>query len=320
VHFSTPDEILANAQSEFYALELDAPDSQPDPGAELELVSHRVETAIEDGTLAALASTYSRENDAVYDGLSRRGVPCVTFAPILKQRIFPLPEILELLLDLSQQSLNVPAEIEFAVNLSAPRGAPKEFAFLQMRPVLVARDFEAIDVERYASRDLVCSSDSVLGHGFVDGIRDLVVVDRERFDRSKSAQIALEVARFNEDLMASGRPYVLLGVGRWGASDPWLGVPVTWEQIAGARAIVECTFRDMPVVPSQGSHFFQNLTSSRTGYFTVEDEGRGFVDWDWLARQPAVAETAFVRLLRFERPLTVAMDGRRGRGIVAKPS
>jgi CheY-like chemotaxis protein len=320
VHFSSPDEILMNSQTEFYALELEPPDSHPDPTAELELVLHGVAKAAEDGTLAPLGSTYSRENDAVYDGLGRSGVPVVTFAPILKQGLFPLSEILELLLEIVERGLNVPAEIEFAVNLSTPRGAPREFAFLQMRPVLVPRGLEGIDLERLPREDLVCSSRSVLGNGQIEGIRDLVVVDRERFDRSRSVEIAAQVARFNGQLIAEGRPYVLIGVGRWGAADPWLGIPVTWDAIAGARAIVECTFKDMAVVPSQGSHFFQNLTSSRVGYFTVESEDGGFVDWDWLLRQAPLEATPYVRHLRFDRPLTVAMDGGKGDGIIAKPA
>lgn len=320
VHFSSPEEVMANAQSEFYALELEPPESHPDPTAELKLVRHGIEVAQEDGTLAPLCSTYSLENDAVYDGLSRSGLPVVTFAPVLKQQLFPLPEILELLLEIGRKALNLPAEIEFAVNLSPPPGAPRQFAFLQMRPFVAPRELGRIDLEGMPREQLACFSRSVLGHGRIEGIRDVVLVDRERFDRSKSAEIALEVARFNGELRAEGRPYLLIGVGRWGASDPWLGIPVSWEQISGARVIVECGFKDMAVVPSQGSHFFQNLASFQVGYFTVDPGRGGFVDWDWLLSQPAVEETACVRHLRFERPFTIAMDGHRGGGIVMKPS
>jgi hypothetical protein len=320
VHFSSPEEIVANSQTEFYALELEHPGSHPDPTAELKLYRHGIDAAREDGTLSALSSTYSVENDAVYDGSSRAGVPVVTFAPVLKQNLFPLPEILELLLEIGQRGLNMPAEIEFAVNLSTAPGASREFAFLQLRPFVVPRDLEPVDLEHLPREQLVCFSRSVLGHGHVEGIRDLVIVDRDRFDRSRSAEIALQVARFNGELSAQGRPYVLVGVGRWGASDPWLGIPVTWEQIAGARIIVECGFRDVAVVPSQGSHFFQNLASFQVGYFTVETARGGFVDWGWIQEQAAVDETPYVRHLRFERPFRVAMDGHRGGGIIVKPS
>ncbi len=319
VQFSTPEEILAHSQSGFYALELDPDASGSEPAAGPGLVLHDLDCAARDGTLAALASTWSSENDSVRDGLGREGVPLVTFAPILKQQLFPLPEILVQLLETVQRGLNVPAEIEFAVNLAVMPGELAEFAFLQLRPVLVPREQERVELEALPRERLLCRSSSVLGNGRIEDVRDVVVVDRARFDRAHSAEIALEVAALNRQLELEGRPYLLVGVGRWGASDPWLGIPVSWEAIAGARAIVECAFRDLAVVPSQGSHFFQNLVSSRVGYFTVQSDSEDFVDWDWLAARPAQSETRFVRQLRFERPLLIAMDGRTGAGTIARP-
>ena len=159
-----------------------------------------------------------------------------------------------------------------------------------------------------------------MGNGTIDNLRDVVVVDYHRFDRSMSVAAAAEIARFNAELTAAGRPYLLLGVGRWGSTDPWLGIPVTWDQIAGARAIVESGFRDFRVTPSQGSHFFQNLTSFQVGYFTVNaDSDEGFIDWDWLASHPAEGELRHVRHLRFEQPLVVKMNGRRNQGVIYKP-
>ena len=147
-----------------------------------------------------------------------------------------------------------------------------------------------------------------------------MVVDFERFDRARSREVAAAIARLNGELLASRTPYLLIGVGRWGSRDPWLGIPVTWDQIAGARVIVEAGLRDIAVTPSQGTHFFQNLTSFNVGYFTVDDaEANGFVDWDWLRRQPALDEAGPVRHLRFDQPLIVKMDGRRGEGVILKP-
>ena len=164
-----------------------------------------------------------------------------------------------------------------------------------------------------------CQSGSVLGNGRLD-VRDLVVVDFHRFDRGRSQHVARDVARFNADLVRRGLPYVLIGVGRWGSAEPFLGIPVSWDEIAGARAIVEAGFKDFRVTPSQGTHFFQNLTASNAGYFTVNPEvGEGFVDWDWLAEQPAVEETTFVRRLRFDVPVIVKMNGRTQRGVIVKP-
>ena len=148
-----------------------------------------------------------------------------------------------------------------------------------------------------------------------------MVVDATRFDRRRTRDIARDVARFNADLSAAGRPYLLIGAGRWGSADPLLGIPVTWDQIAGARAIVEAGFADFKVTPSQGSHFFQNLAAGNIGYFTVNpDAGDGFVDWEWLAAQPAVAESEFVRHLRFAAPLMVMINGKSHTGRVMKPA
>jgi hypothetical protein len=160
----------------------------------------------------------------------------------------------------------------------------------------------------------------VLGHGRIEGLRDLLVISGEHFERAHSRRTAEEVARFNARLAAAGRPYLLIGVGRWGSADPWLGIPVSWDQISAARVIVEAGLRDFKVTPSQGTHFFQNLTAFHVGYFTVNpDAGDGFLDWEWLNRQPAVDETSCVRHLCLEEPLLVTIDGRRGEGVILKP-
>jgi hypothetical protein len=170
------------------------------------------------------------------------------------------------------------------------------------------------------SGDLVCQSRTVLGNGRLDEVRDLVVVDFHRFDRAKSVAAAAEIAAFNRDLSGEGTPYLLFGVGRWGSADPFLGIPVTWDQISGARVIVETGFRDLRVTPSQGSHFFQNLVANSTGYFTVNPElGDGFVDWAWLDAQTARATRNCVRHIRLDEPCLVKMNGRRNEGIILKP-
>jgi hypothetical protein len=167
---------------------------------------------------------------------------------------------------------------------------------------------------------LVCQSSKVLGNGRVQDLCDVVVVDFHRFERSRSQEVARGVAHFNSKLSEQGRPYLLIGVGRWGSNDPWLGIPVEWDEISGARVIVEAGFRDFRVTPSQGSHFFQNLTAFQVGYFTTNpDVGEGFVDWEWLNSQPAVEEQDCVRHLRLESPLLVIMNGKTSRGMIFKP-
>jgi len=272
-----------------------------------------------DGTLHALGSTYSRENDALYEGLSRAGIRLVTLAPVLRHGVFPLVEIVQSLMDMGEWGMNAPVEIEFAVNLDASRGRPKEFGFLQMRPLALSREWEELEIEAERER-LVCRCGSVMGNGKIDTVRDIVVVAPDRFERARSAEVAQELAQINARMHAAGTPYVLLGVGRWGSRDPWLGVPVTWDQISGARAIVESGFRDIHVTPSQGSHFFQNIVSFNVGYFSVNPgQGDDFVDWAWLAAQPAVHETPFVRHLRFDAPVVVKMNGKKNQGVILKP-
>lgn len=319
VQFSSADEMVQNTQRNFWALVLDERALAEEALAAVEEDRFGLDVAEADGTLALLGSTYSPENDAVYDGLSRQGPRLVTFAPILKHQLFPLAAILDHLLELVGWGVNAPVEIEFAVNLSPPEGQPREFGFLQMRPLALSHEEEEIDLGHIDADDLVCQSAHVLGNGRIE-VRDLVVVDYSRFERSNSADVAQEVCRFNAELMGEGRPYVLVGVGRWGSREPTLGIPVNWEDVAGARAIVESGFRDLQVTPSQGTHFFQNLTSFNVGYFTVNDQlGHAFVDWDWLARQPAERETGSVRHLRFEETVVVSMDGRKGEGAIVKP-
>ena len=318
MQFSSVDDILNNSQRQFWAMAID-PQGASDPELAMREARYGLDVAERDGVLFSAGSTYSAENHAVYDGLSRPGVRLVTFAPILKHGVFPLAEALTTLLDAGSEGMNRPAEIEFAVRLS-PGGGPHEFGFLQMRPLVLSRETAELDVEDVSKELLLVRSPKVMGNGRIDDLRDLVVVDFHRFDRAKSREAAEEVARYNARLLDEGRPYLLIGVGRWGSTDPWLGIPVTWDQISGARVIVEAGFRDFRVTPSQGSHFFQNLSSFQIGYFTVnEDVGEGFVDWSWIAVHPSESELRFVRHLRFERPLIVKMNGRRTTGIIYKP-
>jgi CheY-like chemotaxis protein len=320
VQFSSVDDVLRNSQRTFYAIRLRAGDGDDDgPGFELE--QYGLDTAERDGSLAMIGSTYSSENDAVFDGIARPGVRLVSFAPILKHGVFPLAEILDLLLDVSARSTGGPVEIEFAANIAVPRGQPAEFAFLQIRPLALAREFAELDLGRHHPSTLLCESDSVLGHGRIDDIRDVIVVDSPRFSAVRSLEIAAEIGRLNAALVDSRVPYVLIVVGRLGSHEPTLGVPVTWDQITGARVIVEAGFKDFKVTPSQGSHFFQHLVTSGVGYFTVNPEsGWGAVDWDWLAEQPALSEQSSVRHVRLASPLVVKMNGRDRQGVIVKPA
>ena len=318
LQFSSVEDILANTQTEFCALELDGVPQRGGPG-HLREARFGLDVAEADGTLHAVASTYSADNQAVFDGLSRPGARVVTFAPMLKHGIFPLASILELLVRAGEDALGNPVEIEFAVRLPRGREAA-DFGFLQIRPLTLARDHQDLAIGDVEASQLICRSTKVLGNGRMENLHDIVVVDSQRFERSRSQEVARAVAHFNAALNAENRPYLLIGVGRWGSNDPWLGIPVEWDEISGARAIVEAGFHDFRVTPSQGSHFFQNLTAFQIGYFTVNpDAGEGSVDWQWLAEQPAVDEQGCVRHLHFSQPLRVVMNSRTSQGVIFKP-
>jgi hypothetical protein len=317
--FSSAEAFLADSQREFFALDLSrkGPPIGPD-GAEL--TRFGLLEAERDGTLAAVGSTYSPENQTVSDGVARPGVRLVSFAPILKHGVFPLAGLLDLLLEIGRFGTGTEVEIEFAVNLSVPAGAPAEFGCLQMRPLTLSGEPEGAAIVEAPEASVLCRSNSVLGHGAVNNLRDLVVVDSERFDRMRSVEVAEQVARINASLQEKGIPYLLIGVGRWGSMDRHLGIPVMWYQIAGARVIVESGFKDLRVTPSQGTHFFQNLTSLNVGYFSINpQDGDGFIDWDWLAGREALEDTGFVRHIRLEAPVRVAMSGKTGKGVIVKP-
>jgi len=319
VQFSSVKDTLMNSQREFWALDLNHQDHD-DPLANLREARFGLDAAESDGTLHAVGSTYSRDNDAVFDGLSRPGARVVTFAPILKQEVFPLAAILEQLTSVGEEALGQPVEIEFAVRLSRRSGNSAEFGFLQIRPLALSSEGEELRIGDVDPATLVCRSAQVLGNGRVNNLYDVVVVDFHRFERGRSQEVAEAVAHFNSELLLEARPYVLIGVGRWGSNDSWLGIPVEWDEISGARVIVEAGFRDFRVTPSQGSHFFQNLMAFQIGYFTVNpDAGEGSVDWPWLESQQAAEERGCVRHLRLALPLVVVMNGRAREGMIFKP-
>jgi CheY-like chemotaxis protein len=313
-------ETLRNAQQDFYALNLkygleDNGHIFPDRFVE----KFSMDIAEADQTLFYVGSTYSPENDIVYDGISRPGKRVVTFAPILKHKIYPLPEILEFMLKMGTWGIGTHVEIEFAANMDVPPAKPKEFAMLQIRPMVLSRELEELDVDVPAD-EVICQSQMVLGNGVTRNIFDLVMVDIEKFDRAKSKDVAEEISRLNEKLVNEKKPYILIGVGRWGSLDPWLGIPVTWDQIAGACTIVESGFKDITVTPSQGSHFFQNITSFRIGYFTVDSTNKlGFINWDWLRDQEAVEVFEYTKHVRFRQPVTVRINGHKNKGVILKP-
>jgi hypothetical protein len=288
-----------------------------DPLAETEyLVQAGLAEAEEDLTLDLAASTYVAERDAVVPGLSRSGPRVLDFAPLLVQDALPLNRLLVTLLAAFRDAMGSEVEMEFALTLSP--GAPR-FELLQVRPMAVSRSpVEIADAEWSGARSLV-ASERVMGNGTFEGVRDVVFVKPGAFEARHTRAIAAEVEALNRGLLDEGRPYVLIGFGRWGSSDPWLGIPVDWGQVAGARVMVEARRPGFGVEMSQGAHFFHNLISFDVPYFSVAGADAGQVHWDRLEALPVRHEGPFVRHAAAAESLVVKVDGRTGRGVILLP-
>jgi len=320
--FYSVKETLRNSQQDFFALNMTKSLAlNKNETHDCLIDNFKIDRALKDQYFHYFASTYSPDNNAIYDGVSRDGMRIITFAPILKHNVFPLADILSLLLDVGVWGMGSQIEIEFAANLIVPPGQPKEFALLQMRPLVLSREIEELEVDNIADNQLICRSDKVLGHGISNEIKDIVFVDIEKFERGKSRVVAEEVSELNSILLNENRPYLLIGMGRWGTLDPWLGIPTNWEQICGAVAIVESGFKDFNVEPSQGSHFFQNITSFNIFYFTVNFKNGNscMIDWKWLQSQKPRIEKNYVKLISFEKPICIKVNGQKHKGIIIKP-
>ena len=314
--YNAPRDLVKQGQKEFWAVDLahggDRPTDEGDAVRKYGLAE-----AEEDGALDYVASTYLADDDRIVTGISRPGPRIVDFAPLLKADLVPLTPLISELLDRGRKILATPVEIEFALTFPR-RPGPARFGFLQIRPMADAYAPVQVDVDELSSPGAVVASESALGNGDLDTIRDVVYVRPQHFDPAQGRTIAGELQALNRTLTLAGRPYMLVGVGRWGSSDPTAGVPVDFAQISGARVIVESALPETDLMLSQGSHFFHNVTSFRVLYLAVSDLRTGRVDWAWLEAQPAAAQTDRLRHLWLPAPLHVKVDGRTGRGVVLR--
>lgn len=312
--YGSPRELLRNTQVKFWAVNMGRP-PEYDPIAETEyLVEAPLGDAEAGDALCYVASTYDPSSDQLYPGTGSKGPRVVDFSPVLILGLLPLNEMLRKLLTKSEEVLGGAVEIEFAMKLDdgpTPRG---RLGFLQVRPMVVPNETVAIADEELNHDSLIAASRRAMGNGIEDELVDFVYVKPETFNAKSTRAIGGEIAQLNRALVAEKSPYILIGFGRWGSSDPWLGIPVQWAQIAGARVIVEATLPQMNVEASQGAHFFHNLSSFRVSYLTVNHQDRPGIDWDWLDAQETVVETDHVRHVRASRPVLVKVDGRSGRG------
>ena len=311
---------LRDTQTQFYALDMKhvGDDFKVDDG--FNILKLRVKDAVEDQSLNYIASTFDPYDQVINDGVYETGRKLITFAGVLQHDVVPLPELMQMSMKCGSEAMRRPVEIEFACNIHADKTC--DFYLLQIRPIVDAKEMLDEDVRAIPDADCLLRSHNSLGHGISEDVTDVVYVKYDdHFSAMNNFYVADDIERINRKFLADGKNYVLIGPGRWGSSDHYLGVPVKWPHISAARVIVEVALKNYNIDPSQGTHFFQNLTSFGVGYFTVDtntEEG-GFVNKEMLDAMPAVEETQYVRHVRFDRPLRILMDGKKQEGSVLHP-
>ena len=309
---------LKETQTRFFALDLANPPQTFFTNDGFNILSLRVNQAEKDGTLQYIASTYDPYDQVIRDGIYEGGRKVITFCGVLQQGVFPLPELLQKVMRYGQDEMRRPVEIELAANIHPDRTG--ELYLLQIRPMVDNKMNLDEDLTAIPDADCVLRSHNAIGHGIVTDVEDILYVKTDNWSASMNPAIADEIDRINRRYLDEGRGYVLVGPGRWGSSDPWLGIPVKWPAISAAKVIVEAGLQNYRVDPSQGTHFFQNLTSFGVGYFTINDFlGDGIYRQDLLAAMPAIEETAHVKLVRFAEPLTIKIDGMAKEGVILMP-
>ncbi len=320
---STLDLALRETQRMLYALpehKNDSTEFKVDDGFNISKIS--VTDAFKTGALKYIVSTFDINDRVIRDTEFGDGRKVVTFANVLKHGVFPLAKVMKFMLETGQYEMGRPVEIEFAGNINSTAGKGQKGAvyWLQIRPIVDTKEMLDDSIMEVDDNDLILRSDTALGHGIMDNVRYIVYVKTGTFDSANNSRLVEEIERVNTRFVEKGEPYILIGPGRWGSSDSSLGIPVRWSQIAGARLIAESALPGYRIEPSQGTHFFQNLTSFGVGYFTIDPAGgNGYIDIGYLDSLPAEEETEGLRIVRFEDPLTIAINGRKSKGIVKKP-
>ena len=327
LQMSTMDFALRETQTRYYALDLKNLAEQFSVDDSFNLLRLNLKDADADGSLKFIVSTYDPYDQIIRDGYYPGGRKILSFVNVLQHDVFPLADTLDQILHVGQEEMGRPIEIEFAVNIDPMKteqsrgGSPTAtFYLLQIRPIVDNKEVMAEDLTLVEQKDTILSSTSVLGHGIVTDVQDIIYVKTGAFNSANNQLIAYDIEKMNRGFTAEEKNYVLVGPGRWGSSDSWLGIPVKWPHISNARVIVECGLENYRVDPSQGTHFFQNLTSFGVGYFTINPfKGDGWFDEEYLNSLPAVEETEYLRHVHFDKPIVIKMDGKKSLGVVLKP-
>jgi CheY-like chemotaxis protein len=313
---STVEDILENAQRHFYALKMEASCHYLETNDGANLWYREVSDAADELPMQLLASTYVPEEHRIRDTVHIPGQRVLTFAHILKYREFPLADILKNMLALGAQGMGCPVEMEFSVNLTQDPDTPQQFAFLQLRPMTARAELEQVTITGDEIASAFCFSANALGNAKNQEMADIVFVKPQTFDPAHTTDMKGEIAKLNASLVKDNRKYLLIGPGRWGSADRWLGIPVSWADISGVGAMVETESEQLVAEPSQGSHFFHNITTLGINYITVAKAAGSRIDWDWLAALPRVSETEFMVHARLEKPVTLKVDGRRSQCVI----
>ena len=320
LQMSTMDFALRETQTRFYALDLKNLADQFSVDDSFNLLRLNLKDADADGSLKFIVSTYDPYDQVIRDGYYPGGRKILSFVNVLQHEVFPLADTLDQILHVGQDEMGRPIEIEFAVNIDPQNLGFATFYLLQVRPIVDNKEVMEEDLTLVEQEDTILTSTNVLGHGIVTDVQDIIYVKTGAFCSSNNQSIAYDIEKMNRQFTGEEKNYVLVGPGRWGSSDSWLGIPVKWPHISNARVIVECGLENYRVDPSQGTHFFQNLTSFGVGYFTINPfKGDGWFDEGYLNSLPAVEETEYLRHVRFDKPVVIKMDGKKSLGVVLKP-
>ena len=320
LQLSSSEYLLRETQTYFNALDLSKKQFVPQVDDGFNLLKIPISEAESDGTLQFIASTYDSQNSVIHDSIYDGGRKLITFANILKHNVFPLADILKEVMKIAQAEMGRPIEIEFAVNLDYSPAKLHTFFLLQIRPIVDNKELINEEIGSIPEENTLISCKNAMGHGVTDDLYDLIYVKTEAFNASKNELIASEIDKINRHLVKQNRNYILIGPGRWGSADSWLGIPVKWPNISNARLIVESGLANYRVDPSQGTHFFQNLTSFGVAYFTINPFfGDGTYDIDFLNSQSAEYESEYIRHIHFLNPILTKVDGRKSLGVVMKP-
>ena len=313
---ATVDDILENSQQFFYALKMGGPCLELGVNESITLAKREISDATDEPPLKLLTGTYIPEEHRIRDATQTPGYQVLTFSQVLKYNLFPLADLLAEILTIGQEGIGCPVEIEFSVNLGQPNERLPEFALLQIRPMTAREELMKVDIQQAEIQQAFCFSSQALGNGISKDMADIVYVKPDVFDPSHTLQIAREIGHINTNLLREKRKYLLIGPGRWGSADRWLGIPVSWSDISGVGAMVETSHPLLKAEPSQGSHFFHNITTLGINYMTVFESQENSIDWKWLTSLPAAAETHFVSHVRLDQVLQLKVDGRKSLGVI----